>query len=216
MDLAQIEARWSSLLTVDQQEFVSAYLVTQSVKSASEMIGIKPHIGRRYLASPTIKAAIKFSQKSLREGVHVTPDEVISDLRLIRDMALGRIPVPETRWVDGEPITRYVKQYNAPAANKAVENLGRVVGMFTDKKEITVPATDNQLKKRLEELLGTSLDVQDADFEEIPSSGLDEPDPTLPSETDMPAGMAEKFESLADDELTAILAQACDEQKVPG
>lgn len=211
MDLAQIEARWSSLLTVDQQEFVSAYLVTQSVKSASEMIGIKPTLGRRYLASPTVKAAIKFSQKSLREGVHVTPEEVISDLRLMRDMALGRVPVPETKWIDGEPLTRYVKQYNAPAANKAVENLGRVVGMFTDKKEITVPATDNQLKKRLEELLGTSLDVQDADYEEVVDADPTDTIHGLPHEAGLPEGLSEKLEQLADDELTSLLAQACDE-----
>lgn len=209
MDLAQVEARWSSLLTVDQQEFVSAYLVTQSVKAASEMIGIEPRLGRRYLASPTIQTAIKFSQKSLREGVHVSPEEVISDLRLMRDMALGRIPVPETKWVDGEPITRYVRQFNAPAANKAMENLGRVVGMFTDKKEISIPATDNQLKKRLEELLGTSLDVHDAEYTEIPDEATDL------SKEQLPENLAEKFEALAEDDLTNLLAQACDEQKVP-
>lgn len=208
MDLSQIEARWSSLLSADQQEFVQAYIVTQSVKAASEMIGIAPHLGRRYLASPTIQAAIKLTQKSLREGVHVTPEEVVTDLRMMRDMAMGRIPVPETKWVDGEPVTKYVRQFNSNAANKAIENLGRVVGMFTDKKEITVPATDNQLKKRLEELLGTSLDVHDAEYTEIPpETSLELPE--------IPDGMAEKFEAMADDELTSLLAAACDENNVP-
>jgi hypothetical protein len=213
MDLAQIEARWNTILTADQQEFVQAYLVTQSVKAASEMIGIKPQLGRRYLASPTIQTAIKFSQKSLREGVHVTPEEVVADLRMMRDMAMGRIPVPETKWVDGEPLTRYVRQFNSNAANKAIENLGRVVGMFTDKKEIHVPATDNQLKRRLEELLGTSLDVHDAEFEEIPGDSPTTPQNSL-EDLEIPPDLADKFTSLEEDELTTLLAQACDEHKI--
>jgi len=127
------------------------------------------------------------------------------DLRLMRDMALGRIPVPETKWVDGEPLTRYVRQFNPNAANKAIENLGRVVALFTDKKEISVPATDNQLRKRLEDLLGTSLDVEDAEFSEIE-------DPSLP---ELPEELAAMFDEHVEDDLADALSRACDEQKVP-
>lgn len=207
MDLTQIEQRWAMLLSADQQEFVQAFLVTRTAKSAAEMAGIKPSTARRYLASPTIQAAIKMAQKTLREDAHVTPEEVIMELRMLRDMSMGRIPVPETKWVDGEPVTRYVKQYNATAANKAVENLGRVVGMFTDKKEITIPATDNQIQKRLEELLGVTLE---AEYSEV---GHNPPDENAIPEP--PQSLSDAFENLATDELTQILAQACDEQGVP-
>lgn len=206
MDLAKVAERWDHLLSVEQQEFVQAYVVTRSVGAAAEMLSISRSRAKKLLDSPTIQAAIKFTEKGLREGVHVTPEEVISDLRMMRDMALGRIPVPETKWVDGIPITQYVRQYNAGAANKAVENLGRVVGMFTDKKEISVPATDNQLKKRLEDLLGCSLDeVVDGEIVTDQSQTHELPEP--------PADLVAELESIKDDELTQILAAACDERE---
>ena len=167
------------------------------------MIGISADQGRKYLASPTIQAAIKLAQKNLRESAAVTPEEVVCDLRLIRDMALGRVPVPETKWVDGEPVTRYVRQYNAGAANKAVENLGRVVAMFTDKKEIQVPATDDQLRRRLESLLGIPIE---GEAEEVVEAQLDALAP--------PEGLSAMLEGHADDELTALLVAACDEQGI--
>jgi phage terminase small subunit len=229
MNLAAIESRWASLLSADQIEFCQAFLVTQSTKSAAEMVGLTPAQGQRYIKSPTIQAAIKMGQKQLREGCDVTPEEVLSDLRLMRDMALGRIPVPETKWVDGEPVTRYVKQYNANAANKAVENLGRVVGMFTDRKEISMVQTDEQLKSRLEDLLGVSLDITDAEYAPVGDiqaqlDDLTDTQATLPPKETPPSSPSEEpraaseltaaFESFEEDELTLLLAQACDEHKV--
>ena len=206
MDLGQVAERWGHLLSAEQQDFVQAFVVTRSIGATAEMLDISRSRAKRLLDSPTIQAAIKFAERSLREGVHVTPEEVISDLRLMRDMALGRIPVPETKWVDGVPMTQYVRQYNAGAANKAVENLGRVVGMFTDKKEISMPATDNQLKKRLEDLLGVSLD--EAIDGEIVTDESQTAEIPAPPET-----LSEAFEACRDDELTELLAQACEEKQ---
>lgn len=203
MNIDLVSAKWANMLDSTQQDFIQAYVVTHSVKAASEMVGIESKIGRRYLASPTIQAAIKLTQKQIRDDAKVSPDEVITDLRLMRDMALGRVPVPETKWVDGEPVTRYVRQFNPGAANKAIENLGRVVAMFTDKKEVSVPATDNQLKKRLEDLLGVSLDVTDAEYTEVKDE--------VP---ELPAELAEVFDDKETAELTEILAKACDENGV--
>ena len=239
MDLMELNDRWSKLLSADQQDFVQAFLVTQTVAAAAKMANIRYSQAKRYIASPTIQAAIKLGQKATRENAHVTAEEVVSDLRLMRDMALGRIPIPETKWVDGEPITKYVNQYNANAANKAVENLGRVVGMFTDKKEITMPASDTQLSKRLSELLGLNLEAADAEFTEVDDSPSEDitaaleafessPTDTTPedetpqepqisqptTEDNLPndlSELSEMFEALADDELTSILAQACDD-----
>lgn len=162
MDMIKLEAQWNVLLSTEQIDFVQAYLVTRSVAAAAEMMSISRVRADKYLASPTVQSAIKIAQKQLRADFQVTPEEVIADLRLLRDMSLGRIPVPETKWLDGQPVTRYVRQFNATAANKAMENMGRVVGLFTDRKEIVVPATDNQLRKRLEDLLGVSLEIEDA------------------------------------------------------
>lgn len=214
MDLSVIEQRWATLLSADQVDFVQAYLVTQSVASASEMVGIKRSQGRRYLLSPTIQAAIKLAQKSLRENIQVTPEEIIGDLRLLRDMALGRIAAPHTQWVDGEPVTKYVKQFNPNAANKAVENLGRVIGSFTDKKEISMPATDSALKSRLEDLLGVKLDALDAEYHHIDASQVDPSHNTHKTNAlpEPPETISELFEELADNELADLLAKACDEQ----
>jgi hypothetical protein len=209
---SQIEDHWGRLLSADQQEFVQAFLVTRSAGGAADMVGIGRSTALRYLNSPTIQASIRIAQKQLREECVVTPTEVINDLRLIRDMALGRIPVAQTKWVDGEPITRFVRQFDAPAANKAVENLGRVVGMFTDRKEISLPASDTQLKRRLEELLGVSLEIEDAQYSEVESVvAAPPPEPPTAKSEELNA----TYEQAEDDELRTILEAVLAEHKIP-
>lgn len=206
MDLEKVKDSWHLLLNDHQREFVEAMIVTQKASAAAAMVDISASTASKWLAAPKIQVAIKFRQRQLREDVAIQPSEVITDLRLLRDMALGRIPVPETKWVDGEPKTRYVTQYNAAAAHKAVESLGRVAGMFVDVKEIKIPATDNQLKKRLEELLGTSIE---GDFTEVPADTQEEEIPTTtPIDSVSNKDINNAFEEIVDLSLNETLCAA--------
>jgi len=213
MDTQKISQRWEFLLSEKQRDFIQAYMVTQSAAAACEMLEIPRSAGSRFLASPRVITALKLAQKQTRELAVVTPEEVITDLRLIRDQSLGRIPIPETKWIDGQPVTKYVRQYNSGAASKAVENLGRVVGMFTDKKEIVIPATDKQLEKRLSELLGADVSLSantvDGEYSEVPKDAeIDTAEPE--SDTQV---LSEAFEALSDKEITGLMLEVAEEER---
>ena len=210
-DLDKIQDRWDALLTPTQIEFVEAMVVTHKAHPAAKMVGIAPNTAYAYLKSPKIRAAIQLRKRNLRDTMAIDPAEVITDMRTLRDMAMGRIPVPETKWVDGTPITAYVTQYNPQAAHKAVENLGKIAGMYVERKEIIVPATDTQLTRRLEELLGVSLE---GEFEEVDVTPVVDDvaaiEEALPAET-----INEVFDKVAELHLNDILSAACDEELGP-
>ena len=202
LNLEQVEDNWDLLLSPDQQEFVAAMLITQSVRAASEMADIPYSHGLQLAKAPKIQAAMAMRAKKARTSAVVTPEDVIMDLKLVRDIALGRIPSPETKWADGVAVTTYVRQTNLPAANKAIENMGRVVGMFTDKKEISLPVSDSQLKRRLEDLLGMELEsIEDAEFTEVE----DQADSLT---------INEEYDRREDLHLNDLLVQSCDEEDV--
>ena len=211
LDLDKIQDRWDALLTPTQIEFVDAMVVTQKLAPAAKMVGIAYGTATKYLKSPKIQAAIQLRKRSLREDLCIDPAEVITDMRILRDMSMGRIPVPETKWVDGVPVTHYVTQFNPQAAHKAVENLGRIAGMYVERREITIPATDTQLTRRLEELLGVSLD---GEFEEVATEPLVESDGVSIPEISSAAVNA-VFDEIADMHLNDVLSAACDEELGP-
>jgi len=162
---------WRKLLTEDEQDFVQAMVVMKSPNAAAEMCGLDPKRARSLLKSAKVKTGIDLAKRELRNETNFSPADVAEDLMVIRDMALGRIPIAKTI-IDketGTANTVYVRETNLPSASKAVENLGRMLGVFTDKKEIVVPASDNQILKKIEDILGvtvdgTSEDVTDAEI----------------------------------------------------
>ena len=186
-------------------------VVTQKVSPAAKMVGIAYTTAASYLKSPKIQAAIQLRKRNLRDNMCIDPSEVITDMRMLRDMAMGRIPVPETKWVEGQPVTHYVTQYNPQAAHKAVENLGKIAGMYVERKEIVVPATDTQLTRRLEELLGVSLDGEfsEVDVTEVVDSAPEVVD-QLPAAT-----VNEVFDKIAELHLNDVLSAACEEELGP-
>jgi hypothetical protein len=121
---------------------------------------------------------------------------------------------------DPEPVTHYVYKFDSGAANKAVENLGRVVGMFTDKKEIKIPTSDAQLRRKLEDLLGIPLDgeIEEGEFSEIcdaQEAPFDLRPATQPSLdlANPPKGLTEALERLADNEIKALMWQVAVEKE---
>lgn len=160
---------WKVLLTDDEQSFVQAMLVMKSPSAAADMCGIPLQTAKKYLKKPRITAGLDLARRQLRNETNFTPADVAEDLMLIRDMALGRVPVART-CVDkesGRTWTTYIRETNLPAAQKAVENLGRMLGVFTDKKEISMPASDNQILKKIESILGVTVDGEAEDVTDV-------------------------------------------------
>jgi hypothetical protein len=150
---------WKQVLTEDEHDFVQALLIMKTPSAAADMCGITKQKANKLAKSPRITTALDLAKRQLRQDTQFTPADVAEDLMLIRDMSLGRIPIAQTTFdKEGNPSTHYVRQTNLQSAQKAVENLGRMLGVFTDKKEISIPASDAQILKKIEDILGVTVD----------------------------------------------------------
>ncbi|WP_054074759.1 terminase small subunit [Comamonas testosteroni] len=133
-------------LTPKQERFVAEYLIDLNATQAAIRAGYSAktagQIGEQNLKKLDIAAAVKSAMEKRASRNDVTQDEVISGLRELRDMAMGKKPmrVTEILRVSGKPpktIELDVKVFEAAAAKGALELLGKHIGMFKEKVELT-------------------------------------------------------------------------------
>lgn len=133
-------------LTPKQERFVAEYLIDLNATQAAIRAGYSAktagQIGEQNLKKLEIAAAVKVAMEKRADRNGVTQDEVISGLRELRDMAMGKKPmrVTEIVRVSGKTpktIDLEVKVFEAAAAKGALELLGKHIGMFKDKIEHT-------------------------------------------------------------------------------
>jgi len=112
-------------LTPKQKRFVEEYLIDFNATRAAKAAGYSEKTARSLatdvLANPCVQAIIKEKMQKLSERAELTVDYVIDNLREIVRRSMNP---PEGQ------------RPNFPAANKALELLGRHRGMFTDRVEI--------------------------------------------------------------------------------
>ncbi|OOF47868.1 terminase [Rodentibacter genomosp. 1] len=133
-------------LTDKQQRFVEEYLVDLNATQAAIRAGYKAEnarqIGSENLSKPDIQEAIQIAKDKRSERVQISQDDVLRGLLEVIAMSTGKQSVTETvvtKSENGEAIgTDVVKSCFEPhAANKALELLGKHLGMFTQKVDIT-------------------------------------------------------------------------------
>lgn len=132
-------------LTDKQKRFVSEYLIDLNATQASIRAGYSAktagRIGGENVQKPEIQKAISEAMSKQQERTELTADEVIADLREVRDICMGRkkIRVIEVAKYEGEINTSEIeaKMIDPAGANKALELLGKHIGMFTDKMDMT-------------------------------------------------------------------------------
>ena len=132
-------------LTDKQKRFVSEYLIDLNATQAAIRAGYAKKtagsIGQENLKKPEIQKAISEAMLKRQERTELTAEEVIADLREVRDICMGRkkIRVIEVAKFEGEINTSEIeaKMIDPAGANKALELLGKHIGMFTDKMDMT-------------------------------------------------------------------------------
>lgn len=134
-------------LTDKQKEFVRQYLVdlnaTQAAVRAGYSVKTAYRQGADLLQKTSIREAIEKAQAKRARRVEVTQDYVLSNLVEVVERTMQRAPVTNRK---GEQVTdeegRAVWTFDAKGANRALELLGKHLGIFTDKIRAEVSGPD--------------------------------------------------------------------------
>lgn len=148
-----------SKLTDKQQRFVEEYLIDLNATQAAIRAGYAEKTanreGSRLLSNVDIQEAIQEAQNKRAERVNVTQDDVLRGLLEIIAMSTGKQKITETELskVDGSIVPMDVEKvcFEPHAANKALELLGKHLGMFKDKVDVT--NSDGSLRPTIIELV---------------------------------------------------------------
>ena len=159
-----------SKLTDKQKRFVEEYLIdlnaTQAAIRAGYSADTARQIGAENLSKLVIQEAIQDAQNKRAKRVNVTQDDILKGLLEIVAMSTGKQKITETELskVDGSIVPMDVEKvcFEPHAANKALELLGKHLGMFKDKVEVSADVTNK------------TINLTSSEFREIAKELLEE------------------------------------------
>jgi phage terminase small subunit len=126
-----------SQLTAKQRRFVQEFCVDLNAHQAAVRAGYSKktarQIGSENLSKPDILKAIKAEMRMTEESIGITKESVIKSLIDIRDRCMQSVPILDT---SGKPTGEY--RFNATGATRAVELLGKSIGLFNQKFSVDV------------------------------------------------------------------------------
>jgi phage terminase small subunit len=131
-------------LTPLQRAFADAYLgdahrcASAAYLKACEAVGEPPDLekaddrGKGLVESPAVAEYLKRRQEELAARALLTQERVLMDIMELRDLCLGRKPMPMAAFHDGELVTGVARKLDAGGAAKTLELLGKYLAMWTD------------------------------------------------------------------------------------
>lgn len=125
-------------LNAKHKRFVAEYLIDRNATNAAIRAGYSKktarQIGSKLLTNIDIQTLVNKREEIIQEKLGIDQEWVRRRLKLISDVNSEMIDVP---FGSGDSAIINKKMRDAAAANKSTELLGKDVGMFTEKIELT-------------------------------------------------------------------------------
>jgi phage terminase small subunit len=130
-------------VTPKQQAFVREYLVDLNATQAAIRAGYSSKTagqqGERLLKNVEIANSVQEAMDERSQRTEITADYVLAGIQEIAERCLQRAPVMVGRGEDRSQLIddegRHVWTFDSTGANKAFENLGKHLKLFTDRVE---------------------------------------------------------------------------------
>ena len=152
-------------LTPKQSAFVAEYLVDLNATQAAIRAGYSPKTANeqasRLLANVNIAAAVAEAQAERATRTEINQDYVLNNLVEITERCMQKRPVLGSFGVQiTDEDGNRVWAFNSQGANRALELIGKHLGMFTEKHEHTGKdgkpiEVDHQVSPAVEAMLNT-------------------------------------------------------------
>ena len=136
-------------LTPKQERFVAEYLVDMNGARAARAATYAPasaHVtASQLLSKPNIQAAIREGFLKKQDRSEINADFVLKGLRRNLERSMQEVPV-----LDGEGVPVGVFTYQGNVANRALELLGKNIGMFESSRTIDIRLAASRIQSVLE------------------------------------------------------------------
>lgn len=155
-------------LTDKQRRFISEYLIDLNATQAAIRAGYSAKtadtMASRLFGNVKVKVEIDKALEERSRRTLVTQDSVLSDLREVADICMGRKTikimtiVKNAREGTAEPVEVEGMMFEPRDANRALELLGKHLGMFAEKLEVkgsvSISETLEKARKRVRDRTG--------------------------------------------------------------
>jgi phage terminase small subunit len=122
--------------TNKQKAFVREYVIDLNATQGAIRAGYKPHrakeMGYKLTHNSTLKGLIALKLQAREKKTGIDAEFVLTSLKDIANKCMRLEPVLDNR---GKPIGEY--RFNATGSIRALELLGKTLGLFTEKIETT-------------------------------------------------------------------------------
>lgn len=126
-------------LTSKQEAFCNEYMVDLNGAQAAIRAGYSAdsakEIASENLTKPNISERIIELKAERQARTEITADYVLSNLKLVAERCLQQEAVTEYR--DGEMVETGEFKFEHSGANKSLELLGKHLGLFVERREVT-------------------------------------------------------------------------------
>lgn len=181
-EVKSTSGRGESKLTNKQKRFIQEYLIDLNATQAAIRAGYSEKtaysIGQENLNKPEIQRGIAEAQNKRSERTQIKQDDVIRMLLENIEIASGKKAVIKTeirKSEDGELVGDDIAQfvYESSSVNRSLELLGKHLGMFSEKVEVS---GDLHIEQRTELNL-SGLDINELEqLEKLLEKGNSEQD----------------------------------------